>query len=681
MPVPSESAPAAVGTAERQTRSFLVGLAGQPNVGKSTIFNLLTGLHQHVGNWPGKTVERREGFRLHDDSIVRIVDLPGTYGLTPASPEERVVRDFVLHESPDAIVVVADASALERSLYLLAELLLLPVPLVLAVNMVDVAERQGIRVEPNVLEAALGLPVVTLVARRGEGIRDLVAALDRVLAGNDGRVPKRPSTGMRHEQQLHQIESLLGGHVPAAFPPHWIAVKLLEGDSEITDLAREWLAADAWANVEAVLAEHEDAILDVVGGRYEWIGRMVRAAVTRPRMGPISLTDRIDRMALHPIWGPSLALAVLGLVFAATYLLAIPIQQWLASAVVSPLRDALAVALAPAPPWLRGLLVDGIYGGVGAVLSFVPVLALFFVWLGLLEDTGYLARIAFVADRAMHRLGLHGRSILPLSLGAGCNVAAVMGARVVEPRAGRLLTILLAPFVPCSARLAVLAVLAPIFFGPWATPAALCLIVANLAVLGLVGVVLSRTTFREARGAFIMEVPLYRAPTRRGLATFVWHNLMEFVRKAGTLIVVVSAAVWLLSQYPGPGIDNSVLAALGRAFAPIGAAMGLDWQLMTALVTGLLAKENVIATLGVLYAGDGSVPFSEAVRASVSAASGLAFLVATMLFIPCAATVAVIRQETGGWHWPTISALLHLGISLVAAVAAYHMAVFAGSLL
>lgn len=578
-------------------------------------------------------------------------------------------------------MVVVDAAALERSLYVLAELLLLPVRLVLAVNMMDAAERQGIRIEPAVLEAALGLPVVTLVARRGEGICDLVAALERVLAGEDERTPNLPSTGTRHEQQLEQIESLVRPHTPAQFPPHWVAVKLLEGDTEITDLAREWLGAADWGNVEAILAEHEDAILDVVGGRYEWIGRMVRAAVTRPHMGPVSRTDRIDRVALHPIWGPILALAVLGLVFSVLYLLAIPIQQWLDTAVVTPLGDALATLLAPAPSWLRGLLVDGIYAGVGAVLTFIPVLALLFFWLGFLEDTGYLARIAFVADRAMHRIGLHGRSLFPLSLGAGCNVAAVLGARVVDPRAGRLLTILLVPFVPCSARLAVLAVLAPIFFGAWATLVVLGLVVMNLAVLGLIGLVLSRTTFRGARGTFIMEVPLYRAPTRRGLTTFVTQNLMGFLHTAGTLIVVVSAAVWFLSQYPGPGVDNSFLAALGRAFAPIGAAMGLDWQLLTALVTGLLAKETVIATLGVLFGGDGSLPFSEAVRAAVSAASGLSFLVATMLFVPCAATVAVIQRETGGWRWPAFSVVLHLAISFVAAVVAYHLALFVGSLL
>jgi ferrous iron transport protein B len=263
---------------------------------------------------------------------------------------------------------------------------------------------------------------------------------------------------------------------------------------------------------------------------------------------------------------------------------------------------------------------------------------------------------------------------MPLVLGIGCNVPAVMGTRVIEPRSGRLLTILLAPFVPCSARLGILAVLTPVFFGSWATPVAVGLIVLNFAVLGLVGLVLSRTSFRGARGTFIMEVPLYRAPTRRGLAVFVWRNLAQFLRKAATIVVVVSAAVWLLSQYPGPGIDNSILAGLGRVLEPVGRAMGMDWQLLTALVAGFVAKENAIASLGVLYGGEGAVPLTQALAGAVSAASGVAFLVVTMLFVPCAATLAVMRQETGGWRWPTASVLLHLAISLGAGVAAYHLA-------
>lgn len=280
---------------------IVLALAGQPNVGKSTIFNLLTGLNQRVGNWPGKTVERREGTLFRDGRRLRLVDLPGTYGLSANSEEERIARDFLIHERPDVVVMIADASALERNLYLLTELLCLPAPVVLGLNMMDVAAAEGIRIEPHVLEAALGLPVVPLVASRSEGVAGLLAAALRLAQAPQTFNPSRPEIAAPHGEVLARVEGLVAGHVPEPFDRRWVALKLLEGDGEITEKARTWLPPGAWQKVSALLMQHEDAVLDIAGGRYEWIGRMVRAALVHPRLGQVSLTDRLDRVAVHPL--------------------------------------------------------------------------------------------------------------------------------------------------------------------------------------------------------------------------------------------------------------------------------------------------------------------------------------------------------------------------------------------
>ena len=294
-----------------EPRPMLIGLAGQPNVGKSTVFNLLTGLSQHVGNWPGKTVERREGAFLHEDSHVRVVDLPGTYSLTANSPEERIARDFILHEHPDVIVMIADAAALERNLYLLAELLLLllPAPVVLGLNMMDVARAEGIEIEPHVLAAALGLPVIPMEASRARGVAELASEAVRLAREPAAFSPSRPEIGEPHRAMLASMRASLGEQVPLPYQTQWVAMKLLEGDREVTALARAWLADEAWEKIAAILAAHEDAVADIAAGRYEWIGRMVRAAVKRPRLGQVSLTDRLDRYALHPFWGLLILLA------------------------------------------------------------------------------------------------------------------------------------------------------------------------------------------------------------------------------------------------------------------------------------------------------------------------------------------------------------------------------------
>ena len=659
--------------------TIVVGLAGQPNVGKSTVFNLLTGLNQHVGNWPGKTVERKEGTLSRNGTRLRIVDLPGTYSLTANSEEERIARDFVVHDAPDVIVMIADASALERNLYLLAELLVLPVPVVLGLNMMDVAEAQGIHIEPHVLEAALGLPVISLVATKNQGVSQLIATAERLAREPTSFRPTRPEIAEPHRDVLAQVRTLLNEHVPAPYQGDWVALKLLEGDMEITEKAQSWLPESNWASIADVLKEHEDAVLDIASGRYEWIARMVRAAVIHPSLGQISLTDRLDRIAVHPLWGLLLLLAMFALVFWLTFTVAAPIQHWLDVLVVEQLQGWLAGTLANAPPWLADLLVHGVLGGAGIVVTFVPILVVFFTALAFLEDTGYLARAAYVMDRFMHFLGLHGKSFLPLFLGFGCNVPAVMGARVIDSQSGRLLTILLAPLVPCSARLLILALLTPVFFGNQAVVVSWGLVSLNILVLAIVGIALNHTVFRGQHAAFIMELPLYHLPSLRTIGHFVWNNTWAFLRKAGTIILLVSIIVWALSSFPGPDVEQSYLARFGQSLTPIGQLMGMDWRMIVALLSSFIAKENAIATLGILYGtGENGAGLAETMVAVVSPATALSFLAVTMLFIPCVATVAVMHQETRSWRWTLFGVFLLLVIALSAGVIVYQGAKWLG---
>ncbi|MGQ9567623.1 MAG: ferrous iron transport protein B [Anaerolineae bacterium] len=656
-------------------RVIQVALAGQPNVGKSTIFNLLTGLNQHVGNWPGKTVERKVGTYRHNGRLYRLTDLPGTYSLTASSEEERIARDFILREQPDVVVAVVDAAVLERSLYLLAELLMLPQPVVLALNMVDVARQRGIEIEPHVLEAALGIPVVPMVASRGQGVRELLDAVEQVALEGLPCPPSRPTIREDHQAVLQRIVALIHGAVPPPYPEDWAALKLLEGDEEVTTLVQAHLPPERWGEVHRLLMQHEDAVLAVAGARYDWIRRMVRAAVVQPRAGRITQTDRLDRIATHPVWGIFLLLLALGALFWVTYTLGAPVQAWLDEVVIQGTAARIRQALAGAPPWLLGLLADGVLGGAGMVVTFVPILAIFFAALGFLEDTGYMARAAYVMDRFMHLMGLHGKSFLPLFLGFGCNVPAVMGARIVDTPQARLLTILLAPLVPCTARLAVLAVLAPIFFGGSAALVSWGLVALNLAVLVVLGIVVHELILGGEHVAFIMELPLYHAPNWRTIGIGVWQRLLAFLQKAGTIILVVSVVVWVLSYLPYGDIRTGYLALAGRWLDPVGRLMGLRWEMMVALLTSFVAKENTIATLGILFGvGEAGEELAKALQGSLPPAAALAFLVTQMLFIPCVATTAAIRQETGSWKWTLASLGLLLTIALGGGVAIYQVA-------
>ncbi len=656
-----------------------VALAGQPNVGKSTVFNLLTGLSQRVGNWPGKTIERKTGTYHYNGTTVNIVDLPGTYSLTANSLEEQIARDYIIKERPDVVVAIVNAAALERSLYLVAELLELSVPVVLGLNMTDVAEQQRMHIEPRVLEAALRLPVVPMVASKNQGIRELVEAVDHLARNPDGYAPCRPGIREDHQAVLTQLQKIIAGQVPEPYPEDWVALKLLEGDQEITRMMRERLSPEKWEQVHAILMEHEDAVLAVASARYEWIGRMVRAALVRPTFGQVSLTDRLDRYATHPFWGLLILLGMLGLIFGLTYTVGAPLQELLDTYLVQAGAELVRAALSDAPAWLVGLLADGVIGGAGMVITFLPILVIFFAALGLLEDVGYMARAAYVMDRFMHLMGLHGKSFLPLFLGFGCNVPAVMGARVVEGQQARLLTILVAPLVPCTARMAVLAVLAPIFFGSHAALVSWGLVGLSLVMLAIVGIALHELVLGGEHLAFIMELPLYHLPNARTIGLSVWQRTIAFLKKAGKIILLVSVIVWALSVLPGGEIESSYLAAIGRLLAPLGGLMGLGWQMMVALLTSFVAKENTIATLGVLYsAGEEGTRLAEVLPGVLTPAAALAFLAVQMLFIPCAATVATIRQETDSWRWTAFSVALLLVVSFAVGIAIYQGARLVG---
>lgn len=659
-----------VATSERPP---LIALAGQPNVGKSTIFNMLTGLNQHVGNWPGKTVERKEGTFTFDGIQFRLVDLPGTYSLTANSPEEIIAREFILQERPDVIIAVVDAAILERSLYLVAELMALRVPIVIALNMMDVAQQEGVQIEPDVLQAALGVPVVAMSAAKNIGVRELVQTVAQAVGGQIAFMPKPPQVRTDHQAILHEIEKLIAGNVPLPYPENWVALKLLEGDREITRMMQERLAPDVWEAVHRILHAHEDAMVAVASGRYEWIGRMVRAAVTRPQTGQISLTDRLDRWTTHPFWGIVIQATILGAAFWLTYTLGTPLQDWLENN-VGVFGKWVSSQLTWAPQWLNSLIVDGIIGGAGLVLTFLPILVIFFAVMGILEDVGYMARAAYVMDGFMHLMGLHGKSFLPLFLGFGCNVPSVFGTRVIESHSARLLTILLAPLIPCTARMAVIAFLAPAFFGAAATFVSWGMILVAILALALAGIALNRTMFRGQHVAFIMELPLYHLPNWRTIGMLVWQRSLAFVRRAGTLIVVVSMFVWTLSILPSGEIETSFLTTFGKWLEPVGQWMGLDWRLTVALLTSFIAKENSIATLGILFGTDAGSGLAESLASTFSVASALAFMTVQVLFIPCVATFAAIRQETGSWRWTLFNVVLLGVIAVAAGISVYQLA-------
>lgn len=668
-----------------------VAIAGQPNVGKSTLFARLTGATQETGNWPGKTVERREGRVTAASGAMTVIDLPGTYSLSAQSDEERVARDYVLQERPDVLAVVIDSTALERGLYFLSEVLLLPVPVVVVLNRTDLAERAGAPIDAGALSESLGLPVVPVVARSGAGLDRLTEVLADTAREHAPITPIVLEVEPETTLLLERVTELISPHVAEPYTAGWIAHKLVECDEEAAGLVRRWLPAEEHEALQATLegtgecdAGASAAGMSLAGARYAWAGRAARTA-TRARTAEDDLptwTDRIDSFALHPVLGVAILVALSFGVYELTLQLAGPLQDllggWMESA-----GAWSGERVAGLGPLATAFVTDGLFGSVGLLITFLPVLAVFFAAFAFLEDTGYMARAAFVLDRGLSAIGLRGKSFLPMFVGAGCNVPAVFGARVIESRSARLLTILLLPLVPCSARLIVLALLVPAFFSAYAAGVSVGLIGLNILVIALLGLILSKLMFKDERQSFVMELPRYSMPSLSAVAISVWTKLKAFLKDAGTMIVVIALVVWALSVLPGGSqggdftIHDSYLGQFGRFLEPLGRPMDMDWRLIVAIFTGFIAKEVVIATLGVLYAADGDLAVVATMQQEISPATALAFLVITMLFIPCVGTVAAMRREAGT-RWMLFGTALLAVVSYLFGLGVYELAALAG---
>ncbi len=649
-----------------------VALAGAPNVGKSTVFNLLTGLSQHVGNWPGKTVEQKTGVFRQGDLTMNIVDLPGTYSLTANSAEEQIARDYLVNENPDVVVAVLNAASLERNLYLVAELIELAPCLIIALNMIDVAAQQGIKINAELLATTLNIPVIPIVARANKGLRELVSQIEQECGAAAGlRDVKHIEFGTAIKGVIDHVAGLLDDGVTDPYPRHWAAMKLLEGDGQINKLIRGRIPEERWPALESYLRENESAAVTIATLRYEWVLRMMAVAQEKRRVGQVSLTERIDRAATHPLWGLFILVGVLGAIFWLVFSIGVPIQKFLDVNLIVRAREYI-YTLAFMPHWLQGFLADGVLSGAGTVLTFVPILFFFFAAWAIMEDTGYTARAAFVTDRFMHALGLHGKSCLPLVLGFGCNVPAILGTRIIDSPRARLLTILITPLVPCTGRMAVVAIIAAAFFGGAAVLVSIGMIIFSLLLLVLVGLILNKFVIRGESSALIMELPLYHVPDLKLIGLVTWQSLLAFIKRAGTVILAVSILVWLLSIIPNGNINDSLLAGIGKFLEPLGRLMGFNWQMMVALLSSFVAKENTIATLGVMLSGTGT-DLTQQLRQMLTPAAAVAFLVVQVLFIPCVATITAIRQETGGWRWPTFTVFFQLVLSFSMAILVFQV--------
>jgi len=709
---------------------IVVAIAGNPNSGKTTIFNELTGARQHVGNYPGVTVERKEGFRRHGDIELRIVDLPGTYSLTAYSAEELVTRNFIIDEKPDVVVDIIDASNLERNLYLAVQLMELGVPLVLTFNMSDLAKARGYEFDLDKLSRYFGARIVQTVGHKGSGMKELLDAIvttakEKVTnasriegkrspdslstgAGTRGPEHKEPvlNYGREIEEEIAKIESLIqtNGSLVEKYDSRWLAVKLLENDRElrakvVSPEVNEQVNKSI-AHIEKMLGESSETA--IAGARYGFISGACQEAVRSTVETRHMMSDKIDAVVTNRVLGLPIFLALMYLVFHLTFTLGSPPMGWIENFFGWLCNVVSGWWPKGSESALRSLLVDGIIGGVGGVLVFLPNILLLFLAIAVLEDSGYMARAAFIMDKLMHKIGLHGKSFIPMLIGFGCSVPAIMATRTLENRRDRLTTMLVIPLMSCGARLTIYALIIPAFFPQrWYAPMLWIIYIIGIALAVLSAKLLRSTILKGESVPFVMELPPYRMPTIKGVLIHMWERGWLYLNKAGTIILGISILLWVLTTFPGlpdrekarfeserhaiqadlsgndeelagrlAAIDNaeaeaalqySIAGRIGRAMEPLLKTMGFDWKIGTALIGAFAAKEVFVAQMGIIYsvgeADEESETLRDKLKNTYTPLIGFCIMLFCLISAPCMATIAITKRESNSWKW----ALFQLG--------------------
>jgi ferrous iron transport protein B len=662
-----------------------IALVGNPNSGKTTIFNALTGTNQHVGNWPGVTVEKKEGTIKFQNREFSVIDLPGTYGLGGYSEDEAIARDFILKGDHDIIINVVDATNLERNLYLTTLLMEMGANVIIALNMVDDAEKRHIKVDYERLSREVGIPVVPTVASKGKGLDSLMQkTVDSIGRDNKNR---DLSYGTEIDERVAFLKDLIEKHqIGREYPSRWLAVKLLENDEGIienyqdNETFKDKLLAEVQKIVDEILAtsgmEPEMVILDK---RYEFINQVVSKAVVRPKEEIDTISDKIDRVVTHKYFGIPIFALIMFIIYQLTFTLGQDILGDAMAGGIEKLGELVAgwLEAVNSPEILNLFIIDGLFGGVGAVLEFIPLIMVMYMMFGILEDSGYMARAAYIMDRSMRALGLHGKTFISMIIGTGCNVPGVMSTRTLENKKDRMIAILINPFMSCGARLPIYMVFIAAFFPKHGGLVLFSLYAIGIIVALTMGKIFSKV-FKGEESFFIMELPPYRMPTVKGIGLYMWEQVWSFVHRAGTVIFLVVSLLWILSILPygvEPYSEDSILGIIGSFIAPIFRPAGFGtWQASVGLFAGIAAKEAVVGTLGMVYAGvEEGARLITSIQGVFTPLSAYAFLIMSLLYTPCAATIATIYKETNSKGWAWFSAAYTFLIGWTGAVVVYQV--------
>ena len=677
----------------KQRRTISVALVGNPNCGKTSLFNFASGAHARVGNYSGVTVDATEARASFYGYEFKLIDLPGTYSLSCYSPEEIYVREYLTREMPDIVVNVIDSSNLERNLYLTTQLVDMDIPMVGALNMYDEFERRGDSIDMKTLATLLGMPVIPTSFKNGDGVRELFRTIIQVYEGTSQEsrhlhinYGHEIEDGIRHIQRyIKDSEGRNAAHAhlfPPSFSTRYVAIKLLEGDKHMEELIAQHPTLSTQllkARDTAAARVHEEMNIDaetaVMDAKYGFINGALTEALFRPgtKADTYRTTHVIDQILSNRWIGFPIFFALLFLMFHVTFVLGQYPMDWIETG-VEWLGKLTGTSLPDGP--FRDMMVDGVIGGVGSVIVFLPQILILYFFISLMEDSGYMARAAFIMDRLMHKMGLHGKSFIPLIMGFGCNVPAIMATRTIESRRSRLITMLILPFMSCSARLPIYIMVTGTFFAlQYRSAVMISLYVAGVVTAVVMSRIFSRFVFKGEDTPFVMELPPYRMPTAKAIARHTWEKGKEYLKKMGGIILVASIIMWALGYFPHDDAlsaqqqqEQSYIGRMGKAIEPVFRPQGFNWKLDVSLVAGLGAKEIVASTIGVLYSGDDTMADD-----GITPLTGYCYLLFVLLYFPCLATVVAIRNETGSWRWAVFAAVYTTVVAWVVSAVVYQL--------